>query len=86
MTIQEQDYNPNVVLESDKYRVIGSRPTRQDGYDRITGRAKYTADVNLPGTFYAKILRSPHAHANIKSIDTISRFLKEKSSCFVVQT
>lgn len=70
MTIQEQDYNPNVVLESDKYRVIGSRPTRQDGYDRITGRAKYTADVNLPGTFYAKILRSPHAHANIKSIDT----------------
>ena len=70
MTIQKQDYNPNVVLEGDKYRVIGTRPTRQDGYDRITGRAKYTADVNLPGTFYAKILRSPHAHANIKSIDT----------------
>jgi CO/xanthine dehydrogenase Mo-binding subunit len=50
-------------------KVIGTRPLRHDGYDKVTGRAQYGADVHLPGLLYAKILRSPHAHARIKSID-----------------
>ena len=56
--------------ESPKYMTIGSRPIRHDGYDKVTGKAAYGADVNLPGMLHAKVLRSPHAHANIKSIDT----------------
>ena len=51
------------------YRVIGSRPIRHDGTDKVTGRAQYGADLRLPGMLHAKILRSPHAHARIKSID-----------------
>jgi CO/xanthine dehydrogenase Mo-binding subunit len=49
---------------------MGTRPIRHDGLDRVTGRAKYGADFQLQGTLHAKILRSPHAHARIKSIDT----------------
>lgn len=54
---------------SSKYKVIGTRPIRQDGVDKVTGRAKYGADLRLTGTLFGVILRSPHAHANIKSID-----------------
>ena len=53
-----------------KYKVIGTRPVRHDGVDKVTGRAKYGADMNLTGMLYAAMLRSPHAHANIKRIDT----------------
>ncbi|MCA9046086.1 MAG: hypothetical protein KDA69_17290, partial [Planctomycetaceae bacterium] len=53
-----------------KYKVIGTRPVRHDGADKVTGRAKYGADTQLSGMLYGYILRSPHAHANIKSIDT----------------
>ena len=53
-----------------KYKVIGSRPVRPDGVDKVTGRAKYGADINLPGMLYGRVLRSPHAHAKIKNIDT----------------
>ena len=56
------------------YAVIGTRPIRPDGTDKVTGRAQYGADVRLTGLLYGKILRSPHAHARIKSID-ISRAL-----------
>ena len=42
---------------------------RPDGADKVTGRALYGADMNLPNMIYGKILRSPHAHATIKSID-----------------
>ena len=52
-----------------KYRVVGTRPIRHDGYDKVTGRAKYGADVQLPGMLYGVMLRSPHAHARIRSID-----------------
>ncbi|MFN3331176.1 MAG: xanthine dehydrogenase family protein molybdopterin-binding subunit [Caldilinea sp.] len=51
------------------YKVIGSRPLRPDGVDKVTGRAIYGADVKLPGMLYGKVLRSPHAHARIVSID-----------------
>jgi CO/xanthine dehydrogenase Mo-binding subunit len=50
------------------YRVIGTRPVRHDGIDKVTGRAKYGADYSFPGMLYGKVLRSPYAHANIKSI------------------
>jgi xanthine dehydrogenase molybdenum-binding subunit len=57
-----------------EYSVIGTRPIRPDGQDKVTGRAQYGADVRLTGLLYGKILRSPHAHARIKAID-ISRAL-----------
>jgi CO/xanthine dehydrogenase Mo-binding subunit len=50
--------------------VVGTRPVRPDGVDKVTGRAQYGADVRFPGMLYGRILRSPHAHAIIKSIDT----------------
>jgi len=53
-----------------QYKVIGKRPVRHDGVDKVTGRAVYGADVQLPGMLYGKVLRSPHAHARIKSIRT----------------
>jgi CO/xanthine dehydrogenase Mo-binding subunit len=52
-----------------KFKVIGTRPIRHDGVDKVTGRAKYGADISLPGLLHGKVLRSPHAHARIKSID-----------------
>ncbi|MDO9446057.1 MAG: xanthine dehydrogenase family protein molybdopterin-binding subunit, partial [Dehalococcoidia bacterium] len=55
-------------------RVIGTRPIRPDGVDKVTGRATYGADVRLPGLLQGRVKRSPHAHAIIKRID-ISRAL-----------
>lgn len=52
------------------YKVIGTRPIRHDGTEKVTGQAKYGADITLPGMLYGKYLRSPHAHARILSIDT----------------
>lgn len=63
-------YEPNIVLENEKFRVIGKRPVRHDGADKVTGRAIYGADVKLPGLVQGAVLRSPHAHAKIVSIDT----------------
>jgi len=58
-------------IQKDKpYRVIGTTPIRHDGYEKVTGKAKYGADIDLPGMLYGKILRSPHAHAKIISINT----------------
>ncbi|PKB78602.1 MAG: oxidoreductase [SAR202 cluster bacterium Io17-Chloro-G9] len=63
------DYKPNQVLTTEEFKVVGSRPIRHDGADKVTGRAQYGADIRLPGLLFGKILRSPHAHARIKSID-----------------
>ncbi len=57
-------------VERPQYRVIGTRPIRPDGVEKVTGKALYGADIRLPGMIYGKILRSPHAHARIRSIDT----------------
>src|SRR5260370_5874624 len=57
------------------FRVIGTRPLRHDGEDKVTGRAKYGADYALPGMLHGKVLRSPHAHARIKSIN-VAKALK----------
>ena len=53
-----------------KFKVVGTRPVRHDGTDKVTGRAVYGADIQLPGLLHGKILRSPYAHARIKSIST----------------
>jgi CO/xanthine dehydrogenase Mo-binding subunit len=53
-----------------KFTSVGSRPVRHDGFDKVTGKALYGADIDLPGLIHGKILRSPHAHARILSIDT----------------
>jgi CO/xanthine dehydrogenase Mo-binding subunit len=49
---------------------VGARTVRPDGVDKVTGRARFGADFNLPGQLVGKVLRSPHAHARIVSIDT----------------
>jgi xanthine dehydrogenase molybdenum-binding subunit len=51
------------------YKVIGTRPVRHDGVDKVTGRAQYGADVQLTGLLHGATVRSPHAHARILSID-----------------
>ena len=52
-----------------EFKVIGTRPIRHDGIDKVTGRARYGADIAFPGMLHGKVLRSPHAHARIVSID-----------------
>jgi CO/xanthine dehydrogenase Mo-binding subunit len=56
--------------EAVDYKYVGTRPIRPDGVDKVTGRANFGADANPAGTIYGKVVRSPHAHARIKSIDT----------------
>jgi CO/xanthine dehydrogenase Mo-binding subunit len=52
------------------FEYVGTRPIRHDGLDKVTGRANYGADFSLPGMVHGHVLRSPHAHARIVSIDT----------------
>ena len=54
-----------MATQTSDYKVVGTRPIRHDGYDKVTGKAAYGADVALPGMLHGKVLRSPHAHANI---------------------
>ena len=60
----------DVQFTGQKFKSVGTRPLRPDGIDKVTGRARYGADINLPGQLTALVLRSPHAHARIKKIDT----------------
>ena len=63
--LEESGFNPDREL-----KIVGTNPVKADGLDKVTGRAKFGADMFLPGMLYGKILRSPHAHAVLKSIDT----------------
>ena len=56
--------------EKDGFKVVGTRPDRPDGIDKVTGRARFGADATAPGMLHAVIIRSPHAHARIVKIDT----------------
>jgi xanthine dehydrogenase YagR molybdenum-binding subunit len=56
--------------EAEKRQHIGKRISRLDGPDKVSGKAKYSYDINRPGMLYGKILRSPYAHAKVVSIDT----------------
>src|SRR5690606_31398626 len=58
------------MVATNEYKVVGTRPIRPDGTDKVTGRAQYGGDVHLTGMLYGKVKRSPHAHALIKKIDT----------------
>ena len=51
------------------FKWVGTRPVRPDGVEKVTGGAQYGADFSLPGMLVGKMLRSPHAHARIRSID-----------------
>lgn len=55
--------------EAREFKYVGQRSIRPDGFEKVTGRANYGADLSLPGMIWGKILRSPHAHAKIKSLD-----------------
>ncbi|MBY6117663.1 xanthine dehydrogenase family protein molybdopterin-binding subunit [Mameliella alba] len=56
--------------EFKEFKLVGTRPDRPDGLDKVTGRARYGADISAPGMLWAAVLRSPHAHARIVRIDT----------------
>ena len=59
------------MAQSEKeFSVVGKRTPRIDAYERVSGQAQYTGDIQLPGMLYARVLRSPHPHAKIVSIDT----------------
>ena len=62
--LEESGFNPDR-----KLKIVGTNPVKQDGPDKVTGRAKFGADLILPGMLFGKILRSPHPHAVLKSID-----------------
>src|ERR1700720_1313216 len=57
-------------LDKETLKVVGTRPIRPDGVDKVTGRANFGADMTMPGMLWGKIKRSPHAHARILSINT----------------
>src|SRR5579885_2893681 len=61
------DFKP--VAAGHKFDVFGTRPLRPDGLDKVTGRAKFGADMTAPGMLIGKVLRSPHPHARIRRID-----------------
>ncbi len=65
MSVQEQ-----APKDPAEMKYVGTRITRPDGVDKVTGRARYGADLNLPGMLQGATLRSSHAHANLISIDT----------------
>ncbi len=69
-TPDASDLSPSSAAETKKYKVIGTRPIRHDGADKVTGKARYTSDVLLPNMAYGALVRSPYAHARIVSIDT----------------
>ncbi|PWE33811.1 oxidoreductase [Maritimibacter sp. 55A14] len=61
------DKNPETARS---FKLVGTRPLRPDGIDKVTGRARFGADMSAPGMLVGRVLRSPHAHARIVSIDT----------------
>jgi CO/xanthine dehydrogenase Mo-binding subunit len=63
------DAHDTTATSDRQYRVIGTRPVRPDGTDKVTGRARYGADIVEQGMLHGRVLRSPHAHALIKRID-----------------
>ena len=65
MATRTEDY-----LGITDYKVVGTRPIRHDGVDKVIGRAKYGADIDMAGMLHGAVARSPHAHARIKSLDT----------------
>jgi carbon-monoxide dehydrogenase large subunit len=65
------------------YNTVGKNVERIDAYEKVTGRAPFVADLKVPGMLYAKVLRSPYAHAEIKEID-ISAALKSRGVVSII--
>ncbi len=61
---------PSCSSEVTELRYIGKKTPRKDGVAKVTGKALYAYDINLPGMLYGRILKSPYPHARVKSIDT----------------
>ena len=70
---------------SSEYTVVGTRPIRPDGVDKVTGRARFGADLNMSGQLVGAVLRSPHAHAKILKIDTSAALALEGVKAVVTQ-
>ena len=71
MGMKPSPFGTQIPYEEKELKVVGTNPSdRSDAVDKVTGKARYAADINLPGQLIGKVLRSPHAHANIRSIDT----------------
>ncbi len=68
--MSDGDHPTAKALPEKQLKVVGQRPVRPDGVDKVTGRANFGADYHLPGMLTGRIKRSPHAHARILSIDT----------------
>lgn len=60
----------NAPQDKHAFRIVGTRPVRPDGVEKVTGKAIYGPDFVAPGMLHAAILRSPHPHARIQGIDT----------------
>jgi CO/xanthine dehydrogenase Mo-binding subunit len=69
-TVVVEEDEPQAWEEGRQFSVVGQGVNRVDGRERVTGAARYTYDVSLPGMLSAAVLRSPHAHARVVSIDT----------------
>lgn len=65
----EEQQHRIIATEKRTYNYIGTRPIRPDGVDKVTGRANFGADLQIAGMIHGCVVRSPHAHARIKSID-----------------
>ena len=63
--LEESRFDPDK-----KLKIVGTNPIKHDGVDKVTGRARFGSDIHLPGMLFGKVLRSPHPHAILKSIDT----------------
>src|SRR6266699_6989074 len=59
-----------MAYDGESLKVVGTRPIRPDGVEKVIGRANFGADMVMPGMLWGKVKRSPHAHARIKSINT----------------
>lgn len=68
-TIEQPAGEPRPWGPDDKLRVVGTEVPRVDALAKVTGQAKYTADIQRPGLLYAKVLRSPHAAAKVSKLD-----------------
>jgi len=54
---------------NETYRVLGKDTIRKDGIAKVTGQEKYASDISFPNMLHARMLKSPHPHARVKSID-----------------
>lgn len=68
--VKPQEGGPDFEADKTEFTHVGTRPDRPDGFDKVTGRAKFGADAYAPGMLHASVVRSPHAHARIVRIDT----------------